>query len=170
MHGKKYVKNSDVYECFWASGSSLAIRCDLFRNLRGFNNYFAYFEDVDLSWRVRAAGYKIVCSHRSSVIHMQGGTATSELSLFYNERNRVVCYWQNLSVFLFLLCLPILLIVRICLLFYLVHNSKELAAKLKGLWAGLVSLINYPHFPSSLVIQLSTISRMYQVKKYDNNS
>src|SRR3989344_1848285 len=22
MHGKKYVKNSDVYECFWASGSS----------------------------------------------------------------------------------------------------------------------------------------------------
>ena len=55
-----------IYDCFthetnWASGACFAIRSDFFLGLGGFDeSMFMYCEDVDLSWRVRAAGGKCI--------------------------------------------------------------------------------------------------------------
>jgi glycosyltransferase involved in cell wall biosynthesis len=64
-------------ECDYVSGASLAVRRDLFERLGGFDEHFApaYYEDVDLAFRARAAGYRIYYQPLSQVVHFEGATA-----------------------------------------------------------------------------------------------
>ena len=48
------------YETPWASGACLAIPRQLYAAIGGFDDqFFMYCEDVDLSWRARAAGFEV---------------------------------------------------------------------------------------------------------------
>ena len=54
----------------WASGAALVVRRDAFEAIAGFDeNLFMYCEDVDLSWRLRGAGYEIQYVPRAQVTH-----------------------------------------------------------------------------------------------------
>ena len=49
-----------TFETPWASGACLAIPHDIFKKIRGFDDtFFMYCEDVDLSWRARAAAFTV---------------------------------------------------------------------------------------------------------------
>lgn len=72
---------TDPSVCFprevdYCSGASLMVRADLFAELGGFSQDFApaYYEDVDLCFRVRAAGYRVMYTPESVVVHFEGGT------------------------------------------------------------------------------------------------
>ena len=57
-------------ETSWASGACFFIRTDIFNQLKGFDeNFFMYCEDVDLSWRVRNLGYRILYQPRALAFH-----------------------------------------------------------------------------------------------------
>jgi len=57
-------------ECSWNSGACVVYRREVYENLGGFDeNMFMYCEDVDLSWRIRASGYKLIYVPRSGVFH-----------------------------------------------------------------------------------------------------
>ena len=59
---EEHLKNYDVQtlETLWASGACLLISKDIFEKTKGFDsNFFMYLEDVDLSWRVRSAGFSV---------------------------------------------------------------------------------------------------------------
>lgn len=59
-----------VREPFYANGVAMAIPRRLFEGVGGFDTkIFAYCEDVDISWRVRLAGYKILYAAESTVYH-----------------------------------------------------------------------------------------------------
>ncbi|HLW60024.1 MAG TPA: glycosyltransferase family 2 protein [bacterium] len=59
-----------IIEPFYGSGAALAIRRELFERTGGFDDeMFAYGEDLDLSWRVRLAGYHVKCIPGSVVYH-----------------------------------------------------------------------------------------------------
>lgn len=66
----------------YCSAASLMIRADLFRQLGGFSQEFApaYYEDVDLCFRVRAAGYRVTYHPDSVVVHFEGGTSGTDTS------------------------------------------------------------------------------------------
>lgn len=55
----------------WASGCCLLIRRAVFEAVGGYDNttFPLYFDDVDLSWRVRHAGWQIVHAARAALFH-----------------------------------------------------------------------------------------------------
>lgn len=58
----------------YVSGASIMLTRDLWNNLGGFDEEFApaYYEDTDLAFRVREAGYKTLVAPLSRVIHFEG--------------------------------------------------------------------------------------------------
>ncbi len=64
-------------EVDYCSGASLMVRADVFAELGGFSKEFSpgYYEDVDLCFRVRAAGYRVMYTPHSVIVHFEGGTS-----------------------------------------------------------------------------------------------
>jgi GT2 family glycosyltransferase len=95
-------------EVFGASGSSAFYRRDLLRRVGAFPLSFgAYFEDVDLSFRLRRVG-TVVFEPRSRVLH-RGGESYGPASRRLVERqscNEERVFWRNLPPDLLLRSLP----------------------------------------------------------------
>lgn len=80
----------EAQEIFWATGAALAIRAELFHAMGGFDtDYFAHLEEIDLCWRLKRAGYKIMAEPKSMVYHVGGGT------LSYNTPNKAYLNFRN---------------------------------------------------------------------------
>ncbi|RMG95922.1 MAG: glycosyltransferase family 2 protein [Chloroflexi bacterium] len=59
----------------FACGGAMLIKRDIFLKTGGFDpDYFAYFEDVDLGWRLWLMGYKVVYAPKATVYHRHHGT------------------------------------------------------------------------------------------------
>src|SRR6266516_241490 len=59
-----------VREIPYASGAALAVRAELFRELGGFTEeLFLYQEDLDLCWRARLRGLRVVVDPAADVLH-----------------------------------------------------------------------------------------------------
>ena len=68
-HPKDYDRHS--FETAWTSGACTFIRTDVFRKVGGYDdkNFYMYCDDVDLSLRVRLAGFKLIYCPRAMVLH-----------------------------------------------------------------------------------------------------
>lgn len=57
-------------ETSWSSGAAFVIRREVFELIGGFDeSFFMYAEDVDLSWRVRTAGYQLCYVPKAVIRH-----------------------------------------------------------------------------------------------------
>ena len=80
---------------FWASGACMFVRADAFRKSGGFDgDFWAHMEEIDLCWRLKSQGYKIVYEPLSVVYHLGGGTLSygSPRKIYLNFRNNLGCY------------------------------------------------------------------------------
>jgi GT2 family glycosyltransferase len=85
-------------EVFWATGAAFFCRADLFHALGGFEpEYFAHAEEIDLCWRMKRAGYKIMVEPRSVVYHVGGGTLNynTPQKTYLNFRNTLTTGYKN---------------------------------------------------------------------------
>ena len=92
---------NDIAEIFWASGASLIIKAEIFHKIGGFDkDFFAHMEEIDLCWRMKNAGYKIVCCGSSEVYHVGGGTLpkSNPKKTFLNFRNGLGLLVKNLPL------------------------------------------------------------------------
>jgi GT2 family glycosyltransferase len=83
----------------WASGACLFIRLKEYKAAGGLDKYFfAHQEEIDLCWRLRARGKKIVCLPQSVVFHGGGATLKMEhpRKTFLNFRNNLLMLYKNL--------------------------------------------------------------------------
>lgn len=90
--------NNDI-DTLWASGACLFIRTDIYKKEGGLDtNFFAHQEEIDLCWRLRNRGYRIICTTRSTVYHVGGATldAESPHKTFLNFRNNLLMLYKNL--------------------------------------------------------------------------
>lgn len=69
-----------VRDVDYCSGAAIAVRAALFDELGGFDARYspAYYEDTDLAFAVRAAGYRVVVQPESVVSHLEGQTHGTE--------------------------------------------------------------------------------------------
>jgi len=68
--------SSDQQVVFSGSGGASLYRAEVFRKIGLFDErFFAYFEDVDISFRAQLAGYKVRYEPKAVVEHMIGGTS-----------------------------------------------------------------------------------------------
>ena len=84
-------------EVFGASASSAFYRADVLRAVGGFPESFgAYFEDVDLAWRIRRAGFRCVYEPRAVVWHRVGSSYRKRRALVERQSlNEERVYWRN---------------------------------------------------------------------------
>lgn len=97
----------------WASGAALFIKADLYHRFGGFDgDYFAHMEEIDLCWRLRRAGYRIMAQPASTVWHLGGGTLDYDnpRKVFLNFRNLYATLVKNLSVWTLLWLIPLRLL------------------------------------------------------------
>ncbi|WP_424348222.1 glycosyltransferase [Kocuria sp. CH-021] len=91
----------------WLSGACLALDVGLWSACGGFDeDYFLYWEDVDLSYRVEAVGGELVVLEEVRALHDEGGTsraekvsnrARSDTFYYYNIRNRLLFARKHLA-------------------------------------------------------------------------
>lgn len=85
-------------EVFGFCGGAALLRTAAVRAVGGFPaEFFLYYEDLDTSWRLRAAGWQIRRVSASRVSHAHSATSDRHSELFHrhNERNRLWCLIRN---------------------------------------------------------------------------
>ena len=86
-------------EILWATGAALLVRARVYNNVGGLDGrFFAHCEEIDLCWRMRLQGYKIVCLPESIVYHVGGGTLpkANPMKTFLNFRNNLTMLYKCL--------------------------------------------------------------------------
>ncbi|MFT6210319.1 MAG: GT2 family glycosyltransferase, partial [Bacteroidia bacterium] len=88
-----------VQEVFWATGACMFVRSKVYRELGGLDDdFFAHMEEIDLCWRTKRAGHKIMVQPKSIVYHVGGGTLpkSNPFKTFLNFRNGLELLAKNL--------------------------------------------------------------------------
>jgi len=88
-------------QCFWASGTSILVRKDLFIEAGEFDKvFFAHMEEIDLCWRLQAMGYQIWVEPRSIVFHKNAVSLPmhSHRKYYLNHRNSLLMLFSNYSL------------------------------------------------------------------------
>lgn len=90
---------NDNSEIFWATGACMFVRAELYHKLGGLDDdFFAHMEEIDLCWRLKNKGYKIMYCGSSSVYHVGGGTLPKKYpkKTYLNFRNNLTLLFKNL--------------------------------------------------------------------------
>jgi len=86
-------------EIFWASGACMFIRVEVFHRAGGLDaDFWAHMEEIDLCWRIKNMGYRVVFCPESKIFHLGGGTLSYDnpRKLYLNFRNNLSLLYKNL--------------------------------------------------------------------------
>ena len=92
----QYDYSADI---LWATGAALMIRSKDYWEAGGLDSrFFAHNEEIDLCWRLRIRGRRIVCLPESYVYHVGGGTLPkgNPMKTFLNFRNNLTMLYKCL--------------------------------------------------------------------------
>ena len=86
-------------DLLWATGACLFVRTDVYKKEGGLDaRFFAHQEEIDLCWRLRARGYRVVFTPHSTIFHVGAATlkVESPRKTFLNFRNNLLMLYKNL--------------------------------------------------------------------------
>lgn len=94
-----------IQDVEWVSGACLAVRRDVFEKV-GFwdENYFLYYEDMDLCYQVFKSGYRVVYYPEAEITHLFGQSARkstrnlkkinkNSMKYYFKKNYPLVHYW-----------------------------------------------------------------------------
>lgn len=109
---------SDWKEIAYPTGAAMLIKTSVLKEIGLFDAYFfMYHDDLELGWRMRLAGYKIVLAPKSIVYHKYHFSKAIK-KYYWMERNRFICLLTHYKWRTFLLILPALLAMEAGLFFF----------------------------------------------------
>lgn len=128
---------NDAREVFWASGAAMFVRPQLYFEAGGLDaDFFAHMEEIDLCWRLKNHGYKIMVQPASTVYHVGGGTLSRQnpRKTFLNFHNCLAMMVKNMQGGQLLWKLPLRIILDdISAVYFLaVGNYKDALAVFKA--------------------------------------
>jgi len=94
--------NQNKKDTFWTFGGSMAVDRRKYLELGGMDLMFApaYWEDIDLCWRARQKGLRILFEPKSVVYHQHETTNVRELGKIKMEiaayKNQILFVWKNI--------------------------------------------------------------------------
>jgi len=130
--------HNDTREVDQVMGAFFMIKRELFEELNGFDErFFVYYEELDLSKRVKDAGYKTMFVAEAKAYHKGGGTSEQVKAkrLFYNTRSRLIYAFKNFGIFKGLVLMLFTFLVEPftrMVFFLLKSNLGEIKEMLKG--------------------------------------
>jgi len=137
----------DIKEVFWASGACLFIRAESFKDINGFDNdFFAHQEEIDLCWRLKNNGFKVMVNPKSTVFHVGGGTlkSASPFKTYLNFRNNLFMLFKNLPFLKLLVTLLLRLPLDGIAALTFIKKEKGILHVLSVLRAHLVFYVSIP--------------------------
>ena len=111
---------------FGASAAASIYRRQMLKDIGLFDeDYFAYFEDVDLSFRAQLRGYKCLYVPNAVIYHWEGGGSRrhGDLAVFYIERNALLNLVKNV---------PFLILFRYAYTILLGHAHRFVVCLCRG--------------------------------------
>jgi len=114
-------------EVFSACAAAALYARDDFLKVGGFDeDYFSYFEDVDLSFRLRLAGGRCLYVPQAVVHHVGSASSgkTSDFVIYHGHRNLVWTYFKNMPTLLFWSYLPLHLLMNLFFIISFILKGK----------------------------------------------
>ncbi|MBI5403112.1 MAG: glycosyltransferase family 2 protein [Ignavibacteriae bacterium] len=116
-HGEKDTGQYDKPEfIFGACAGAAMYRSEIFGEIEFFDeDFFAYYEDVDFSFRIQIAGYKCFYNPKAICYHKRGATSgyTSGWQTMLCERNLIAMRIKNYPLSLYIKLTPLFFIARL---------------------------------------------------------
>lgn len=126
---QKYDKATMI---FGASGGASLYKSEMLKQIGLFDEaFFAYYEDVDISFRAQLAGWKVVYVPDAICYHAIGATSSKikDFTTYQTMKNLPMLFWKNVPRTLLPVMLP---------RFYIAYNSFYVSALGRGqLWPAL---------------------------------
>lgn len=135
-------------EIFWASGAAYFVRTELYLRLGGLDaDFFAHMEEIDLSWRIWNAGYRICYTSKSVVYHLGGGSMAygSPRKTYLNFRNNLSMLVKNLPARGFW---------RTLLLRFILDGVAGLKFLLSGEWRHMLAIVRAHYYIYTNIAEL----------------
>ncbi len=134
-------------EIFAAYAAAMLARRDVLKKVGMLNeNLGMYYEEVELCWKIRLAGYKIIYVPCSIVYHRMTGAKSKfkPKMKFYTERNRLRTMLQNYSLLSLIWILPIYFILKIfeSILYIVFGKFNDGLSMMHGIFDVVVGLPN----------------------------
>lgn len=139
--------SKDTKEIFASCGGSFIISRQTFNKIGGFDSsFFGLSDDVDLSWRVRLLGYKIVVNPRSFLYHHVSptlGKIKRSKCRYLSERNILRMMLKNYSAWSLVKILPkylVLEMMEMAFFLFLKRQPEMVLALIKAFFRNLINL------------------------------
>ena len=167
------------HDIFWASGVAMFVNRAVTEKIGGFDeDFFMQMEEIDLSWRMKLAGYTVRSVPSSVVLHEGGASLPggSSQKIYFNHRNNMAMLLKNRGTAGLLWVIPLRFLLDLAsALFYLTRfpgglkksgavframastlgNFGRIMHKRRAIQASRVvaEKIMFTHFPISLLFQ-----------------
>lgn len=112
--GKTIDKYNKTEEVFSSCAGAAIYRKTILDEIGCFDvNFFAYLEDMDISYRAKSFGYKNFYAHKAKVYHIGSATSGSRHNAFkvrLAARNNIFLIYKNMPIIQLVINLPFILL------------------------------------------------------------
>ena len=98
---RHFKRPSPLGPTAFLTAASLLVRADAIKAVNFFDDkFFLYWEDADLCYRIRKAGYRLVVAPEAKLLHLESATLTmnSPLQLYHSARSSVRFFFRHARV------------------------------------------------------------------------